>query len=78
VPYTGYYDVRIHYACADKRALEISVNNKLESTLSSLTTGSDMDFNTVNVTVKLKKGMNTIRLNNPAAPAPNIDCINIR
>ncbi len=78
VPYTGYYDVSIHYACADKRALEISVNNKLESTLSSLTTGSDIDFNTVNVTLKLKKGMNTIRLNNPAAPAPNIDCINIR
>lgn len=77
-PYTGYYDITIHYACADTRGLEIRVNGFVETGFSSLTTGSDDNFNTVNVTLKLEKGMNSIRLNNPTGLAPNIDCIYIR
>ena len=77
-PYTGYYDITIHYACADTRGLEIRVNGFVETGFPSLTTGADDSFNTVNVTLKLEKGMNSIRLNNPTGPAPNIDCIYIR
>ena len=56
----------------------VSVNGTEASLLGSLNTGSDLEWQDVNVKVKLEKGFNTIRLSNPASQMPDIDCMTVK
>ncbi len=70
----GAYSLTLHYLCADKRGVTITVNGSITS-LTDLSSGDTKKVATVNVPVNLKKGYNTIRLSNASAAMPDIDKI---
>lgn len=70
----GSYQLNISYASGDNRDLTVNVNGRDMKYFTGLNSGSwDNNFKTVQVTVNLNKGMNTVRLNNDRGYAPNID-----
>ncbi len=74
----GDYALSFRYACKDARNMVVSVNGAEASLLGSLNTGSDLEWQDVNIKVKLEKGFNTIRLSNPASQMPDIDCMTVK
>ena len=75
----GEYILSLRYASGEPRNLTIDVNDGQAQTLRGLHTRSYTDrWQTVDVRVVLKKGFNTVRLSNPTAWAPNIDCMTIK
>ena len=74
----GDYALTFRYACKDARNMVVSVNGTEASLLGSLNTGSDLEWQDVNIKVKLDKGFNTIRLSNPASQMPDIDCMTVK
>ena len=74
----GTYVMTLRYACADPRNMIVSVNGEEASLLGSLNTPADLEWQDVNVKVKLAKGFNTIRLANPASKMPDIDRMTLK
>ena len=74
----GDYALTFRYACKDARNMVVSVNGAEASLLGSLNTGSDLEWQDVNIKVKLEKGFNTIRLSNPVSQMPDIDCMTVK
>lgn len=72
----GNYQLTITYYSADKRDLRITVN-ETEHTLSDLNSGAWDKPATTSISIKLRKGYNTIRLHNPEGWAPDIDKLEI-
>lgn len=74
----GQYNITLTYASMKQRDLDITVNGKHITTLTDLRSGSwDKDWCKQTVTVKLKKGSNTVRLSNADTFAPYIDCMTV-
>ena len=75
----GDYIITLRYASGEPRDLTVEVNDGQKQTLRGLNSHSYVDkWQTVDVHVMLEKGMNTIRLSNPSAWAPNIDRMTLR
>ena len=74
----GKYVMSIRYACAEPRNMAVLVNSNCVSTLGSLNTGDDDQWGECNVTVKLNKGWNTVRLVNPSSKIPAIDRMTLK
>ncbi len=75
----GTYELHIRYASGEDRAMEVSVNGAQQTLLTNLYTGSYTDrWQEAIVKVQLKKGNNVVRIANPAAFAPNIDCMTLK
>ena len=72
----GDYDLVIKYVSGEDRSLALSVNDK-ETELKGLNGGSWDKVATKTVRIKLRKGMNSIRLGEQDSWAPNIDCIEL-
>ena len=74
----GAYELNIKYLSGEDRGMTVSVNGHTVATLSNLNSGSFSDkIATASVKVTLKKGYNTVRLSNPTAWTPNIDCMEV-
>ncbi|MBP5361321.1 MAG: alpha-galactosidase [Bacteroidaceae bacterium] len=73
----GDYDLTIKYICGENRPLAVSVNGEDLPELKNLNGGSWEKVAAKTVRVKLRKGMNTIRLGEQDSWAPNIDCIEL-
>lgn len=77
----GEYNLTIHYYAATNRDLIVSVNGT-DYKMSGLKSGTDEnDWDTrgsETIRITLKKGYNTIRLNNPLGNAPDIDMIEFK
>ena len=75
----GDYIITLRYASGEPRDLTVEVNDGQKQTLRGLNSHSYVDkWQTVDVHVMLEKGMNTVRLSNPGAWAPNIDRMTLR
>ena len=75
----GDYIITLRYASGEPRDLTVEVNDGQKQTLRGLNSRSYVDkWQTVDVHVMLEKGMNTVRLSNPGAWAPNIDRMTLR
>ena len=74
----GKYVMSIRYACTEPRNMAVLVNSNCVSTLGSLNTGADDQWGECNVTVKLNKGWNTVRLVNPSSKIPAIDRMTLK
>jgi hypothetical protein len=75
----GPYTISIRYAINTPRNMQVSVNGTAVKELKGLCSMSDnYSWNTVEVPVVLKKGMNTVRLSNDNDWMPNIDCMTLR
>lgn len=71
-PHDGVYTLEILYRCGENRSLSVEVNGT-SHVLSSLNSGSFSGaFATAHLRVPLSAGMNTVRLGNPSAPAPDL------
>jgi len=74
----GEYVATIRYASDKSSAFTVNVNGKEVETFSELSTGAaDGNWDSVNVKIKLDKGLNAVRLTNPEGPMPNIDCMTL-
>lgn len=77
----GEYNLTIYYYAATNRDLTVSVNGT-EYEMNSLKSGvHENDWDTrgsETIKITLKKGYNTIRLNNPRGAAPDIDMIEFK
>ena len=74
----GEYVLTFNLACADERDMTVSVNGELVDKFEAITTGGDLDWKELSVKVKLNKGWNVVRLENPAAPMPSIDYMSVK
>ena len=75
----GKYIATVRYASANEAAFKVSVNGKEAASLDNLTTGDDSSaWETVSFKIKLKKGLNEIRLSNDTGIMPSIDCLTLR
>ena len=75
----GEYVATIRYASAKPTAFEVSVNGRKAGSFENLSTGDDSaEWDTVNLKIKLKKGLNKIRLGNDSSFMPSIDCMMLR
>lgn len=75
----GTYEIKIFYSCGSKRDLCISINGGEEIVLEDLISYANDWQASCRVTIKaeLKEGVNTIRMYNDKAYAPNIDRIGV-
>lgn len=73
----GDYDLTIKYVCGEDRPLAVSVNGEELPEVKGLNGGSWEKVAAKTVRIKLRKGMNTIRLGEQDSWAPNIDCIEL-
>ncbi len=73
----GDYLLTLHYVGGDASSADLSVNDKTVS-LSNLKKGEENKLQHVTVPVKLKKGLNTIRIGNEIGFTPVIDCIDLK
>ena len=72
----GEYVMTVRYASAASTGFTVSVNGKKAGAFEDLSTGDDSSaWDTVNVKLKLKKGLNQIRLSNDSGFMPSIDCM---
>ena len=75
----GDYVLTIRYASEDDRDLSMEVNGSQPLTLYGLNSGAFTDkWKTTTVRVKLRKGLNSVRLFNNDGWAPNIDYIELK
>ena len=73
----GDYDLVIKYVSGEDRSLALSVNGEEMPELKGMNGGSWDKVASKTVRIKLKKGMNSIRLGEQDSWAPNIDCIEL-
>ena len=74
----GEYTIGIRCASAEDRGMTVQVNDGEPQEINGINTGSYISsWKTVSVKANLKKGYNRIRLSNPTAWAPNVDCMTI-
>lgn len=74
----GEYVASIRYACESESALDVTVNGEPAQSFDSLVTGAaDSGWQSVNVKVTLKPGLNSIILGNNDGPMPNIDSMTL-
>lgn len=73
----GDYDLTIKYVSGEPRNLALSVNGESQRELTGLNGGAWDTVAAKTVRIKLRKGMNTIRLGQQSTWAPNIDCIEL-
>ena len=75
----GTYSATVRYASGETRQMEISANGGAAEKMQGLNSGSFGKWvDAQPVTLKLKKGLNTIRIANGSAFAPDIDCITLK
>ena len=75
----GDYILTLRYASEDKRDLSVMVNGGQQLTLYGLNSGSFTDkWKTTTVRMKLRKGLNTVRLYNNEGWAPNVDNMELK
>lgn len=72
----GKYRLRLTYYSTDKRDLQVKVNDTVHQ-LAGLSSDEQGGPGTVDIDVILRKGYNTIRLENPTGWAPDIDKMDI-
>lgn len=73
----GTYKLTIKYMSGENRTLLLSINGK-ERSLTQLHSGGWTSIGSTTVDVELEKGENVIRIGNPSAWAPDIDCIELK
>ena len=78
VPNAGSYQLTIYYITDEARSLSIRANGVYVDYLSNLNSGSRYAIASVDVTLDLMAGRNTIKLYNPDDWAPDIDRITVR
>ncbi len=71
------YKMNIHYLCAEKRNLTVTVNGEYVSTYEIPSNGNWNTVGTYEVQVPLKNGINNICFSNDTSWAPDIDKITI-
>ena len=75
----GKYVATIRYASASPSGFTISVNGQDIRSFDGLDTGSSSDnWQTVNVEIPLKKGLNQVRLGNAQGMMPSIDFMELK
>lgn len=75
----GKYVASIRYASFMPSGFTISVNGKEIKSVDGLDTGSPSDnWQTVNIEIPLKKGLNQVRLSNADGMMPSIDCMELK
>ncbi|MEG2179317.1 MAG: alpha-galactosidase [Bacteroidales bacterium] len=73
----GKYKLTLDYVCDNNNQLDLSVNGKT-ITLQGLNEGTENTIRSKEIEIRLKKGMNTIRISNEHDFTPDIDKIEIR
>lgn len=73
----GEYTLNIAYISAENRNLAVQVNHMKKQVIKNLNSGSWSTVSTVQMTIQLQPGVNTIRLSNTPGAAPNIDYIEV-
>ena len=74
----GKYVASVRYAAGDTAGFTISVNGDDVKTIDGLSTGSPSDdWQVENIEIKLKKGLNIIRLGNATGIMPSIDYLQL-
>ncbi|MBP3774118.1 MAG: alpha-galactosidase [Bacteroidaceae bacterium] len=74
----GRYKLTFKYMSAEPRDMRLAVNGAFVKEFTGLVSGHYTDkISECSVEVDLKKGYNTVRLSNPTAWAPNIDCVEV-
>ena len=74
----GEYVASVRYTSANPTAFKVSVNGREAASFEDLSTGDDSSaWESVNFKIKLKKGLNQIRLSNDTGFMPSIDCITL-
>lgn len=71
----GTYVVSLHYRSPEARTVEFSVNG---SASVRLNVPAAPDGASVSTTVRLRRGLNTLRLGNESGPAPDVDYMDVR
>ncbi len=75
---SGNYALSIRYACKEPSNMAVLVNGQEASLFGGLSTGDDLEWQELNLKVKLNKGWNTVRLVNPSSHMPSIDRMTIK
>lgn len=74
----GEYVASVRYTSANPTAFKVSVNGRESASFEDLSTGDDSSaWESVNFKIKLKRGLNQIRLSNDTGFMPSIDCITL-
>ena len=74
----GEYVASVRYASANPTSFKVSVNGSEAASFDNLSTGDDSAaWDSVNFKIKLKRGLNQIRLSNDTGFMPSIDCITL-
>ena len=74
----GKYVASVRYAAGEPAGFTISVNGNEVKTIDDLATGSPSDnWQVENIEIKLKKGLNVIRLGNATGAMPSIDYLQL-
>lgn len=74
----GDYTMTLHYLSAEGRTANVMVNDKTTARLTGLKSGSWEVVGTRTCKISLNPGFNTIRLYNPSANMPDVDCITLK
>ena len=74
----GMYALSIRYACKEPSNMVVMVNGEEASLFGGLSTGDDLEWQDLNLKVKLNKGWNTVRLVNPKSHMPSIDRMTLK
>ena len=70
----GKYKMIIHYLSAEDRSIRVAVNGIFVNEMTHLNSGSwHNQTSSCSLEIQLEKGINTIKLSNPADWMPNID-----
>ena len=73
----GKYSMTLSFSCEENRKIYYSINNSKPQEI-TVNSGSPDVIGTQTVNIVLKKGKNKIRLFNPNAWMPNIDCVKLK
>lgn len=77
VPEAGDYTMTISYQSGENRSIYVQVNGTNTATPLTCNSGSWSSIGTVSIPIKLQKGDNVVRLYNPSAWMPDIDCMTL-
>lgn len=72
-PEAGEYDIAVYYSCTEFRIMDITVNGESRKKIFCYPTGGVYLMQPANITVDLRKGVNTIKIDNSTGVAPNIE-----
>lgn len=74
----GKYELTFAYVSGENRSFDVFVNGEKVTTFANVNSGSWDKLGKCTIEVKLKKGFNSIKLDNEIAAAPNIDCMTMK